>query len=682
MARRTQGKRKAKAAPVVRARRRAEGEPEVVARWWTLSRDEDANPRVAAAVWTWVDRLRNRRRISGLRDLIHEAIYKGRPLGSLGNDEQAWLRQSSKAPANLNITRSMVDTATARLTKSRTMPVISADDAAWSEKLFAKRVSRVIRRKMGSAKVERLKPDVIRAMLIRGTAVWKVVRNGGDTDIDHIPRYEIVHDPREARYGQPRCLAHVKPLAKSVLCEQFPEYAEAIEAAASYETSDAWMAYAYDGPGHNDHVEVCDIWHLPSGPDADDGDHVIAIRGQVLLREPWKRPRFPLVFSHWSSPIDEMWGQGLVEDLCGIQALVDRIAQDSQEGHYWSSALKLFQARTSNINKHHLKARHPVVVEYDGAMPQYLQPNPQVEQALHLLDWYINRAYEISGISQMAASSKNVLGSNASGKAIDTLDDIQSDRFAHVEAGWKSSMCQLAQAQIDEARAMYEEAHAGTSDLAPADLAPWIGETEWTKVDIDGGDYHLYIEPINFLPDTRAGRLEYIESLGKNGLIPDPSMIADGFDEPDMQRMNRSTLGPLHNLQRIMEGLADPRVDMYDLQPDEHMNLALGLLLCKGEYNEAMACGAKDHELQRYRDWMEYLKREMDKANEGAMTPSLPGAQSKFQIAQPNAMTLQPGLDPNMMPMPGMPPMGPPGSAHDAAMSPPMAAPPPPPGVM
>ena len=633
---------------------------------------------IANSVWTWIDRLRQRRRISGLRDMLHEAIYKGRPLGALGNDEQAWLRQSSKSPANLNIARSMVDTATARLTKSRTMPVISADDAAWSEKLFAKRVSRVIRRKLGAAKIERLKPDVIRAMLIRGTAVWKVVRNGGDTDVDHVPRYEIVHDPREARYGMPRCLAHVKPIPKSVLCEQFEQFEEQIESASTYEASDAWMAYAYDGPGYNDHVEVADIWHLPSGPDADDGCHVIAIRGLVLLREEWRRPRFPLVFCHWSAPIDEMWGQGLVEDLCGIQALVNRVAQDSQEGHYWSSALKLFTARTSNINKHHLKARHPVTVEYDGAMPQFLQPNPQVAQALQLLDWYINRAYEISGIGQMAAASKNVLGSNASGKAIDSMDDIQSDRFAHVEAGWKAAICDLAQAQIDEARAMYNEAHSGTGDLAPKELATWIRETDWGKVDIDGGDYHLYMEPENFIPGTRGGRLEYIESLSKNGLIPDPSVVADGFDEPDLQRMNRSVLGPLHNLQRIMEGLADSRIPLYDLQPDEHMNLSLGLLLAKGEYNEAMACGADDSELQRYRDWMELLKREMDMAASGASSPSLPGAQSVQTTTQPNAMTLQPGLGAGGPPAPGIPPGGPPGPMPQG----PMPMPPGMPGAM
>ena len=36
--------------------------------------------------------------------------------------------------------------------------------------------------------------------------------------------------------------------------------------------------YAYDGGA--DQVLVTEAWHLPSGPDANDGRHVIAIEGR------------------------------------------------------------------------------------------------------------------------------------------------------------------------------------------------------------------------------------------------------------------------------------------------------------------------------------------------------------------------------------------------------------------
>lgn len=655
-------------AGTVKGKRGAGEDPAVVDpyinRWWKAKDDDQA----ARALWLWIDRLRQRWAYDNLIDLVHEAIYEGRPLATaIEYPAIQHLRRQKSSPANLNITRSMVDTATARLCKRRPFPVIGADDAGYSEKRFAKRASRVLRRKLAKPNLERMKPDVIRDSLIRGTGVTKTIRVGGDVTIERVPRFELVIDPREARYGEPRTLAQVKPVPREVLATQFPDYLTEINAAAAYERIDQWTLYAYDGPSYFDHVEVAEAWHLPSSPTADDGQHVISIRKCVLLREPWKRARFPFPRMHWSAPVRGWWGHGLVEDLTGIQAKINNIARDAQEGFYWGSALKIFQARMSNVNKRHLRARHPAVVEYDGAPPQYVAPNPVSSQSLEFLEWLIKEAYEISGISQMTASSKNPLGSNASGKALDTMYDIESDRFAQVEIAQAMWMCDIGTLLIDEARALDEEAKSGDSDLKPSDLAPWIREIEWKKIDIDSGDFHLGVEPINFLPDSRAGKLSWVKEATSAGLIPDPSMTADLFDEPDIARMNRTTLGPKHNLDRIMEGIADPEVDMLELAPDEYMNLPLGVLMAKGELNEVQAemgnnPSEEDLAIQdRFRQWIDLAKQAMQAGQPANASPSLPGMPVGPNMpAMPTAGSLQPGLGAGGPPMPA-PPGAPPG---------------------
>jgi hypothetical protein len=95
------------------------------------------------------------------------------------------------------------------------------------------------------------------------------------------------------------------------------------------------------------------------------------------------------------------------------------------------------------------------------------------------------------------------------------------------------------------------------------------------------------LEPVNYLADSRAGRLSQVAELSKNGLITNPAMQADLFNEPDLQRANRSLLGPKHKLDRIMSDLANPKVDMYDLTPDQFTNLDLGIEMALGELNEA-----------------------------------------------------------------------------------------------
>lgn len=639
---------------------------------------QDTPENAAHALWTWIDRLRPLFVSWNLRDLVHEAIYEGEPLGAGGvAGGIGHLQQRKSAPANLNITRSMVDTATARLTKRRPMPVVSADDAGWSEKMFAKKTSRILRRKMGGTELEKVSPQLIRDMCIRDACVAKVVRNGGDTKTERIPVYELVYDPRESYYGTPRTLAHHRPVARDVLRAQYgdsPEILKAIEDAPAFRRDDPWTRYAYGDNVFTDQIEVAEGWHLPSAPGCDDGGHVIAIRGCTLFREKWKRPRYPICWTQWSAPTrgNGIRGGGLVFELAGVQAKVNDICRDIQEALYFGSMLKVFTPRGSNVNKHHLRARHPVVIEHDGAIPQFVAPNPVSAQSVAFLELLIQKGYEIAGISQMSASSKNTLGSNASGKAIDTMDDIQSDRFAHVEAGYMQFRVEIGQLHIDEARAMYCEAHEDADEwkhergegevvgdkLVPKDLAPWISEHEWDKVEIDEGNYHLTVEPINFIPDSRAGKLSAVAELSKAGLIPDPTMTADLFDEPDIARANRSILGPKHRLDEIMEALAEPSVPMLDLLPDVYDNLPLGILMAKGELKDAQAHKAPPEILDRYHQWIEAAEMERKKAATGA--PSLPGMQATNMGAAPNAAGLQgmgaPGAPPIPMGPQGMPP--------------------------
>ena len=115
----------------------------------------------------------------------------------------------------INAIKNLVDTGTARLTKVRSMPVISADDATYEEKRFAREQSRVLRRKMGEGDMEAVAPLAIRDFIIRGTAWGKVCRYDGDTEFERVPAYEIVYDHREALYA--KCMealstiAHVRP---------------------------------------------------------------------------------------------------------------------------------------------------------------------------------------------------------------------------------------------------------------------------------------------------------------------------------------------------------------------------------------------------------------------------------------------------------------------------------------
>jgi hypothetical protein len=427
---------------------------------------------------------------------------------------------------------------------------------------------------------------------------------------------------------------------------------------------------------------VFESWHLPSGPGELDGQHIVVIKGAgTVMRRCYKVERFPVKRVQWSPPTRGVGrGEGLVAQLAGIQEQINDILRDAREGLKNGSQLTIFAQRSANVNKHHLRARHPKVVEFDGVEPHYVAPNPVSEQAIRILLMLIDQAYQISGISQMNAQGKNTLGANASGRAIDTMDDLQSDRFAHVEADYQQFRVECGEGIVDEAKAMYDEVHnakdAPTWDETPdpvEDLAPWIADNEWDDVELDKGTYTIALEPVNYLADSRSGKLDQVNELGKAGLIPDPAIQADLFDEPDIARANRIILGPKHNLDAIMQGLSDPAVPMLDLQPDQYMNLPLGVLIAKGELNEIQSEQRNSRKpdsyepiLERYRQWIELARQEIQKAESGAMAASPQGLQSNAMGAAQSAMSLQPGLmgDPA-----AAPPMAP--GAGDAGMVPP-----------
>lgn len=649
-----------------RSRRKGDEDTDTTgnARWWTATDEQ-----VASALWGWIDRLKRHHRVQSAMDAVWEAVYRDVPI-TVARDGSALVRRA-QTDSRIKLAKSMVGTMTSRIAKRRPMPCISADDASRSEKLYAKRASRVLRRKMGQSIVERLCPKVVRDGLIRGTGVAKVYRDGGDVAIERIPRREIIVDPTEARYGTPRVMGQVKRISKDVLAAMFPEHAPAIMAAAAA-TREEWEPF--EGDLDTDQVEVAEGWHLPSGPDADDGNHVIALRGLMLERGSWDRQRFQTATFHWCPPVDGFWGTGLVEEAAPTQKEVNDTLAGMGENIKSALALKVFVFRGANgmnVNKHHLKAKDPNVIEVDGQVPQFVAPTPFNQPTLEYLKWRIQQAYEMCGISQASAAAKSPLGNQASGKALDTMYDLESDRFADVENEYAQFRVELGQLMLDEARAIAKDYADGKlgEDANGKKIKPaaWIQEIDWTKIDTDSGSYHLILEPINFLPDSRSGKLATVKEMADAGLLSNPMQTAALFDEPDVARANRYMLGPYRRIEKWLEDLANLDIPEEDLVPTPYMlripNLAKEMLLgemdmVEAEINSERITDDEEKVLARFRwacDMLKAAEEELAK-QDAAKAPAAPAPMPAAPPVDPMAAAAPPmPMDPAMMapPMPG-----------------------------
>ena len=577
-------------------------------------------------------------------DLLHEAIYEGRPVGRrIATAAMDFLRAQQGASSYLNVLQSMVDTIVARNGKRRPMPIISCDDAEYTEKLYARRASRVLRRKIGQPNFERMLPMMMRDAVVRGDGFVQAFRDGGDVGIERFPRSELVFDDGEARNGMPRTMARVKLVDRDILIARYPKAKDRI-LALSPAPRDYWTSYDYDMPMDLDQVEVGYGWRLPTSRDADNGRMVVCIRdgGLPLEEDSWCRPRFPFARVQWTPSMRGYYGIGLIQQLAGSQHKVNELWRDHQEALYWGSALKIFQQRQANVDKNHMRARHPAIIETDGPVPTYIAPDPASRQAMDSLRWLIQQMYEISGISQAAAASKNPLGPNASGKALDTMYDIESDRFSQFETQYAMARVDVGMIILDEAKEMAEDQRDGKlptrkdedGESHPIDLAPWIDQIEWDRFDFDGGAYHLAMEPINFLPESRAGKLDALGDLGKiPGLLTNPMQTASLFDEPDLQRSFRHLLGPYRMLEKVMEMLGDESVPISECVPTPQMDPMLAEQMALGELGNAYSEGAGDALQGRYRWFLTMLEGLKEMAappsapppDQGGPIPSMPG---------------------------------------------------------
>jgi len=629
-------------------------------KWW-LAKTGDA---AKTMLWQWIDRQRATWAVDAINDLAAEAIYSDTPIASGGRLGATGRWLGGMGGMNpINVIKSLVDTGTARLTKVRSMPVISADDADYTEKRFAREQSRVLRRKMGSGDMERVSPLTIRDFIIRGTAWGKIERVRGDTEFRRVPNYEVVFDHREALYGLLTHRAHVRPESRDEMIKRYPKAEKQIREAPPFTRVDPWMAYTYVGPNLSDMIEIAESWH----PDDEDGQWIVCTRNATIARSPYPCLRDPLYPCYWTPPTRGIGrGTGLVYEQAAAQEMVNDILQDAREAIHEGSQLKVFQPRQGGANKHHLKARHPAIVEHDGVEPHYVAPDPVSKQAWAIAFQIIGVMHDTSGISQWAAQARPALGGTPSAKALDTMDDQQSDRFAHIESGYQQWRVCIGQGHIDQARMMHDEANGEIEkefDEQPNpvdsdDLAAWIADNDWPSVDIDGGDYHLTLEPENFIVGSRGGKLDAVNEAAKAGLIPDPTMTAALFDEPDIARANRGILGPYRRIEKCLSDLANLKVPYSKCAPDPEMNLALAKLLAIGELEDAKAEEASDAICQRFRNFIADLDRLQQQAAQGA--PSLAGAQANTTVNQGNAGTLLGGGPPQSPPIPGgaAPPMG------------------------
>ena len=481
------------------------------ARWWTHD-DEDEAARELVSTAQELQRLQMVRLQNAW---LHYRLYAGLSPQSLvgfavlGYVDPAPVAELLVPRFPLNIIKSTVDTVGSQLAEQDIKASFLTEGGSYDQRRKAQLLEQFTDGCFYLSDWYALAPKLLTDACVYGTAVARISFHGGKPCADRVFPYELLIDDLDAREGKPTQLIHRRIVQRDRLAALYPKAADAIEAAESTRLR------VLTSTMQADMVEVYEAWHLPSGPDAKDGRRVVAIEGAALAVEDWTRDDFPFVFLRGTSGHAQMgfWGTGMAEVLGSLQSLVNDNVVALQEATS-AATFKWAVEKGSQLARAQLNNRIGGVMEYVGKPPTPMETPDVARQFIEFVEWAARQAYQLVGVSQMAAQSMKPAGLD-SGAALREFADVQTQRFALLSKAYARMHVDAAVQFIRSARD--SDAEGGITVNSPGQK--FLKKIRWSDINLDDDAYVCQPWPTNLLPKTPAARIQFTQELLRAQMI-------------------------------------------------------------------------------------------------------------------------------------------------------------------
>jgi len=545
-------------------------------------------------------------------------------------------------PATLpyNVCRQGVDTLTAMIAKHRPLPQCLTQRGSWKNQKRARKMTQFLEGEFYRQRIyEQHAQRIVKDALVFGYGVLKVCTEGDKIRTERTLPWELFVDEWDARYGAPRNLYHCRSMDRGVALALFARtdgggtrtsIKNAIEEAGRFE-----LAGDYDDRSGMtvDRVDIIEAWHLPSREGAKDGRHVVVCQGATLLDEPWEASYFPFAILGYNDPLTGFWANGLVEQLEGYQYEINLASEKSSEQHRMSGVGVLVpddarihdQAFRNGI----FQLRHKA-----GGTPQVFDMDLVNEHTRQRPRELTQDALNDAGLSLMSVQSQKPAGVTAA-IALQTLDDIETERFMIFGRAYEAWNLQVARLLVDCAKQIAKD----YGDMAVS--VPMRGgllDLTWNDVYVDGVEIRVF--PTSLLPQQLAARLEKLKDMWNSGII-DRATFLRHLDAPDLQaEMDLETADRLvvdEMLEKMLDAEEDEGESAY-LPPSAYQQLWDDKANAPGwaprraqqKLNRALLDGADEYNLDMLRRFLKGCDEEIAKylakksAMQNPMGPAAP----------------------------------------------------------
>jgi hypothetical protein len=541
------------------------------------------------------------------------------------------------ARLSMNVCQSCVDTAAAKISKNKPRVLVLTSGGNYKLRRKAKLLTKFCDGLFALTGIYEEAQRCFVDAAVFGTGFLKIFADKENATLrcERILPDEIIISDIESIYGRPRSLYQRKYIHRSELLALYGDDegdAQAIREAVGSVPGAQGRSGA--SASRSDMIPVIEAWHLPS-EGGDDGLRTIAISGRTLVKEKWDKPWFPFAIFRWNPKLLGLFGQGLIEQLIGIQLEINRLLRVIQQAQHLMAVPRYLVEGNSQVVIQHLNNEIGAIVRYQGAEPK-IQLGQAVPPELYTwLDRLKTSAFELTGISQMSAAAQKPAGLN-SGEAIRTYHEVESERFVVVGQAWERFFLDASRVMVELSRDMYKDGGKEVKVKAPG--TKLIEQISWKDVDMTEDAYDMRSWPVSALPTTPAGRLQKVQELYEAGFL-DREQAMSLLDFPDLERVVSLQVAAFDDIAKTLDSIVD---DGKYNPPDEYIDLTLARKLTHSMYLRARTedvPGKRLEMLRRYLDEVDFL-----------LSAQQPAPAAPDPMAAPQAMPA-----PAAMPTPQMP---------------------------
>jgi hypothetical protein len=488
-------------------------------------------------------------------DLDHMRLYGN--LNVLGFSPSQFYEHKDRSNLALNVIRAVADTVVSQVARQKPRPVFLTDAGNRSLQRKSRLLTRFVEGQFYLSNIHQIGPRVMLDACVFGTGALKVFRRGKKICLERTFPGELFVDQAEGIYQKPRNLYQRKFINRDVLKGMFPEHTEAIDKVTPVADREGFFI---DTQSIGQMIEVLEAWHLPNEMEQKDGSHkpvggkhAISIDNQVLYEEEWKHSDFPFIFIRWSDGILGFWGQGLAEELTGIQVEINKILRKIQQAFHRLAVPWILVEQGSQVQKAHLNNDIGAVIPYRGS-PPVVKPNQTMSPEVFAhLQWLYARAFDHVGVSQMAAMGQKPAGTS-SGIAIQEAMEVQFGRFAIRVRSYEELHLEAARWVVRLGREIAEE-YPDYTVVAARDRYT-VENVPWKEVDLDEDAYVLKVFASSSLPQEPSGRIQKVIELINSGMI-DIQKGRELLDFPDLEAEMALDRAASDNIERMIEAILD-----------------------------------------------------------------------------------------------------------------------------